>query len=54
MQPELKLFLRQFIGVVAATLLPVIAVAFLSWPLILGGHPGEPRPAAAMSDGHPS
>ena len=41
MHPSLALFARQFAGVVAATLVPVIAVAFLSIPLSLGGHPGE-------------
>lgn len=40
-------FIRQFAGVVAAALVPVILVAFLSIPLSLGGHPGEPRVGAA-------
>ena len=48
MQRSLALFVRQFAGVVAATLVPVVAVAFLSIPLSLGGHPGE-RIAPALS-----
>jgi hypothetical protein len=36
-------FIRRFIGVVLATLVPVVMVTFLSVPLTLGGHPGEPR-----------
>ena len=42
MHPALALFARQFAGVVAATLVAVAAVAFLSIPLSLGRHPGEP------------
>jgi hypothetical protein len=42
MHHSLALFVREFAGVVAATLMPVVAVAFLSIPLSLGGHPGEP------------
>ncbi|CAD5374354.1 conserved hypothetical protein [Rubrivivax sp. A210] len=52
MHPQLVLFLRQFTGVVLATLVPVVMVAFLSWPIIMGGHPGEPRDPAALSDAH--
>jgi len=48
MHRSLALFARQFAGVVAATLVPVVAVAFLSIPLSLGGHPGE-RIAPALS-----
>jgi hypothetical protein len=40
-------FIRQFVGVVIAALVPVILVAFLSIPFTLGGHPGEPRDGAA-------
>jgi hypothetical protein len=36
-------FLRQFTGVVAATLVPVVLTTFISVPLSLGGHPGEAR-----------
>ena len=36
-------FIRRWLGVVAATLLPVVITAFISIPLNLGGHPGEAR-----------
>jgi hypothetical protein len=51
MQTSLRLFVRQFIGVVIATLVPVVLVAFMSIPMALGGHPGESRvtdPAAVL------
>jgi len=40
----LRAFICQFVGVVAAALLPVALVAFLSIPFALGGHPGEAHP----------
>jgi hypothetical protein len=52
MDASLRIFLSQFVGAVAAALLPVIIVSFLSMPLILGGHPGEPRPASALAGQH--
>jgi len=52
MDATLRVFVSQFAGAVAAALLPVIVVAFLSMPLSLGGHPGEPRPADAASTQH--
>jgi hypothetical protein len=51
MQPLEHSFARQFIGVVVAALIPVVLVAFLCIPSILGGNPGEPRalsPDASM------
>lgn len=36
-------FVRQFLGVVMASLLPVVLTAFLSIPFSLGAHPGEIR-----------
>jgi len=42
----LRAFICQFVGVVAAALLPVALVAFLSIPFALGGHPGEALPTA--------
>lgn len=45
MDSSLRIFIRQFMGVVIAALVPVILVAFASMPFILGGHPGEERPA---------
>jgi hypothetical protein len=43
MNSSLRMFVREFGGVVVATLAPVILVAFLTIPLMLGGHPGETR-----------
>ncbi len=43
MNPSLKLFIRQMLGVVMAALVPVVLVAFLSIPYTLGGHPGDER-----------
>lgn len=47
MDASLRLFIRQFCGVVLAALVPVILIAFMSIPFTLGGHPGDVRPAAA-------
>ncbi|WP_156477056.1 hypothetical protein [Collimonas arenae] len=52
MHPALQLFIRQYLGVVFATLLPVVAVTFLSIPLNLAGHPGEARNIAATTNFH--
>jgi hypothetical protein len=48
MDASLRLFVSQYVGAVAATLVPVIIVTFMSMPLSLGGHPGEPRRANAI------
>lgn len=48
MNASLRIFIRQFAGVVIATLAPVILTAFLSFPFILGGQPGEPRPTDSL------
>lgn len=42
MHPELHRFLSRYIGVVALALAPVIFTAFVSMPLSLARHPGEP------------
>lgn len=42
MQTDLKGFLSQLAGVVAMTLVPVVLIAFVSMPLSLNRHPGEP------------
>lgn len=48
MNPSLAAFVRQFTGVVAAALAPVILAAFVCIPYTLGRHPGEiPDPAQA-------
>lgn len=41
MHPALQDFARRFFFVTVAACLPAILTAFLSQPLILGGHPGE-------------
>ena len=52
MHPALQLFMRQYLGVIFAALLPVIAVTFLSIPLNLAGHPGEARDITATTNFH--
>jgi hypothetical protein len=52
MDISLRLFTRQFMGVVLAALVPVILVAFLSIPYSLGGHPGEERSAENLGSRH--
>jgi hypothetical protein len=42
MHVELHNFLSRWLGVVAMTLLPVVLTAFVSMPLSLNRHPGEP------------
>lgn len=52
MDSSLRLFIRQYLGVVAATLAPVILMAFLSIPFSLGGHPGDERLVAGATSQH--
>lgn len=52
MHPALRLFIREYLGIVFVALLPVIVTAFLSIPLSLGGHPGEPGSADAPIHRH--
>jgi hypothetical protein len=52
MHPALRLFTHQFTGVVIAALVPVVLTAFVSMPLNLGGHPGEPRVVALQNSQH--
>lgn len=52
MDSSLRLFISQYLGVVAATLAPVILMAFLSIPFSLGGHPGDERLAAGTATQH--
>ena len=52
MHPVLRHFIRQYILVTLATLMPVVAIAFVSMPLSLGGHPGEIRTASATVERH--
>jgi hypothetical protein len=43
MDSSLRVFVRQIMSAVAAALVPVVLIAFLSIPYSLGGHPGEER-----------
>jgi hypothetical protein len=43
MNTALRHFIHQYLLVVLLALMPVMLTAFLSIPLSLGGHPGEPR-----------
>lgn len=52
MRPQPLAFVRQYVGVVLAALVPVAVTAFLSIPVNLGGHPGELRSAQATVDLH--
>ncbi|MEQ1519503.1 MAG: hypothetical protein ABL931_23760 [Usitatibacteraceae bacterium] len=46
MNTSLRTFISEFAGAVAAALVPVIIITFLTMPLTLGGHPGESRASA--------
>ncbi len=52
MQHDLREFLSRFVGTVVITLAPVVLVAFVSMPLVLGHHPGEARPNAGTTFAH--
>ena len=52
MHPALRLFIRQYLWVLRAALVPVVITAFLSIPLSLGCHPGEPHRPDAMGYRH--
>jgi hypothetical protein len=52
MDSSLRLFVRQFAWTVAAALVPVVLIAFLSIPYSLGGHPGEERRIDMTLAGH--
>jgi len=43
MDNPLRSFIRQWLRVALAALLPVLALAFVSIPYSLNGHPGEAR-----------
>lgn len=49
MHPSLRQFITQYVAVVAAALIPVIVIAFLSMPFNLSGHPGETRTSTPVS-----
>jgi len=52
MDNDLRHFLARLVGVVAMVLLPVVLTAFISMPLSLGRHPGEPAPQGEAASRH--
>ena len=52
MTPSLRTIVLPFFAVVAAGLVPVALVAFLTIPFNLGGHPGEARAADVSAGQH--
>jgi hypothetical protein len=52
MNASLRMFVHQYLGLVAAALVPVVLAAFVCIPLSLGAHPGEPRPTDTFADQH--
>ena len=52
MPPYLRTFLRQYLFVVCAALVPVVLTTFLSIPMSLGYHPGDERIAGTAVDRH--
>jgi hypothetical protein len=48
MHTELRHFLTRLVGVMALTLVPVVLTAFLTMPMSLGRHPGEPAPQGTV------
>ncbi len=52
MHPVLQDFARRFFFVMFAACLPAVLTAFISQPLILGGHPGEPVAQATLAARH--
>ncbi|WP_157691741.1 hypothetical protein [Noviherbaspirillum autotrophicum] len=52
MHPVLRLFIHQYLAVVAVALAPVVLATFVTVPINLGGNPGEPRVAAMAVERH--
>jgi hypothetical protein len=52
MHPTLCHFIRQYLFVMVAALLPVVLTTFISMPISFGGHPGEIRNIAMSVDRH--
>ena len=52
MQDDLRDFLYRIAGTVLMTLLPVVFIAFVSMPISLNRHPGEPPSDAGSSLTH--
>ena len=52
MHPTLRHFIRQYLFVVVAAVIPVVLTTFISIPMNLGGHPGEIGNIAMSADRH--
>jgi hypothetical protein len=52
MNAHLRLFAAQWLGVALMTLAPVVLVTFLTVPMALGRHPGEPAPNGEPTQWH--
>ena len=52
MNNDLHHFLARLIGVVCFTLIPVILTAFVSMPMSLNRHPGEPAASSMTMSQH--
>lgn len=52
MHPTLRHFVRQYLFVVLAAVIPVVLTTFISMPMSLGGHPGEIHDIAMSVDRH--
>lgn len=52
MHPVLRAFVRQYLAVVAAALVPVVLTTFLSVPMSLGTTPGDHETASVSVERH--
>jgi hypothetical protein len=52
MHPTLRHFIRQYLFVVVAAVIPVVLTTFISIPMSLGGYPGEIHNVAMSVDRH--
>jgi hypothetical protein len=52
MHPQLRHFVLQLATAIVGALAPVVFTAFVSVPLNLQGHPGEPRVASVDMPSH--
>ncbi|HJV87928.1 MAG TPA: hypothetical protein VJ698_20830 [Noviherbaspirillum sp.] len=52
MHPALRIFVRQYLYVVCAAIVPVVLTTFLSIPMSLGTNPGEAMTASVSVDRH--
>ncbi len=52
MDTALSQFIRQYVLVLCASCLPVLALTFVALPLSLGVHPGEASTTAQIGERH--